>query len=158
MRSMLKSTARALIRDLRRSPYFRGVAENVFEEMTAFFRESFFEKGSIILKEGSRARRLFILSQGTVALSIHRGKGELITEIVKKKGDLFGWSALVSPRKYTATAKALENSRVLSVEGKDMEHLFKRHPSLGLLFLQRLCSLIAARLYHTRSLLAETLS
>jgi len=145
-------------RELRRSPFFRGVPDEVLKEMARFCRERSFKKGSLILKENSRAQRLFILCEGTVALYIERGGAELITEIVKKKGALFGWSALVSPKKYTATAKALEDCRVLYATGKDMERILKRFPFFGLLFLRRLSSLIATRLYHTRSLLAETLS
>ena len=158
MKAMAKPATGALKRTLRSSPYFRGLPEEILEEMAPFYQERSFEKGAIILRENRRARRLFILSKGAVALSIRRVEGELITEIVKKKGALFGWSALVSPKRYTSTAKALEKCRVLSVQGKDLELLFQRHPSFGLLFLQRLSSLIAARLHSTRSLLAETLT
>ncbi|MBI5966264.1 MAG: cyclic nucleotide-binding domain-containing protein [Deltaproteobacteria bacterium] len=158
MRALPKSTAQMIKKALRRSPYFRGLPEKILEEIAGLWRERSFEKGTTILRENSRARHLFVLSRGAVAVSIRRGEGELIIEIVKKKGALFGWSALVSPRRYTATAKALENCRVLSVEGKDLERFFQRYPSFGLLFLQRLSSLIANRLYSTRLLLAETLS
>ena len=158
MKAIGKFQGEDLPKILRSSPYFRGVPGKLLEEMAPFFRETSFAKGGIILKENSRARHLFILSKGKVALSTRRGAGELVTEIVKKKGNLFGWSALVPPRRYTSTAKALENSRVLSIAGKDMEGLLKRYPSFGLLFLQRLSSVIATRLYHTRSLLAETLA
>lgn len=158
MRMMPKSAAWALKRDLVNSPYFQGLPEKVLEEMVPFFHQRFFAKGAIILKENSRARLLFILCKGTVALSIRRGEGELVMEIVKKKGALFGWSAIVSPRRYTASAKALGDCRVLSIQRKDMERLFQRYPSFGRFFLQRLASLIATRLHSTRSLLAEALS
>lgn len=150
MAQMIKKT-------LRRSPYFGGLPEKILEEIARLWRERIFEKGAILLRENSRARRLFVLSKGAVAISIRRGEGEFVIEIIKNKGALFGWSALISPRRYTATAKALESCRVLSVEGKDLERFFQRYPSFGFLFLQKLCSLIAHRLHSTRSLLAETL-
>lgn len=158
MKSMPATKASRLKKDLVGCPYFRKVPDKVLKEMAKFFQEISFSKGSIILKENSRARRLFILLEGTVSLSIRRSAGEIVIEIVKKKGSLFGWSALMPPQKYTATAKALENARALAIQGKDMEFLLKRHPSFGLLFFQKLSSLIAARLYHTRSLLADTMA
>ncbi|NWF54689.1 MAG: cyclic nucleotide-binding domain-containing protein [Syntrophaceae bacterium] len=142
---------------LRRSPYFREMPAQKLEEMSRFFREDFFPGGSLLLEEKRPARRLFLLLQGAVAVSIRRGGEELIVEVHRKKGDLIGWSALVPPKQYTATAKALEDSRVLSIAGKDLEDFFRRHPSCGWLFLKKLSTLIATRLHRTRTFLAENL-
>ncbi len=140
------------------SPFFQEIPPRVLEKMTRLFKERSFPPGSIILKENSRARRLFILLQGTVVLSIRRREGELIMEVVKKKGSLFGWSALVSPKTYTATAKALEDVRVLIADGMRLEKVFQRYPSSGWRFLRRLSSIISTRLARAHSLLADTLS
>ncbi|MBM4334193.1 MAG: cyclic nucleotide-binding domain-containing protein [Deltaproteobacteria bacterium] len=158
MKSTAEDRALALKKDLESSPFFRRAPEKFLKEMVQLLKETPFKKGTIILKENSRAGRLFLLLEGTVALSLHRGGGEVVIEIVKKKGSLFGWSALVTPRKYTATAKALEDMRALSISGSDLKGLLQRYPSFGLLFLQRLASLIATRLHHVRSLLAETVT
>jgi CRP-like cAMP-binding protein len=147
-----------LSKKLRFFPYFRKMPPQRLEEIAQIFRERFFPKGSIILKEKGRARHLFILSQGAVALSIRRGEEELVTEVIKKRGNLFGWSALVSPKRYTATAKALEDTRVFCADGTDLESIFQRYPSFGLTFLKKLATLIATRLYHTHALLADSLS
>ncbi len=139
------------------SPFFQEMPPRVFGEMTRFFKERSFPPGSIILKENRRARRLFILLQGTVVLSIRRREEELIMEVVKKKGSLFGWSALVPPRTYTATAKALDEVRALIAEGTKLERVFQRYPSSGWRFMRRLSSIIATRLARAHSLLADTL-
>jgi len=132
--------------------------DKILNKMLPLWREAFYEKGATIIHQNTRARLLLVLLKGTVALSLRRGEGELVIEMVKKKGALFGWSALVPPKKYTATAKALEDTRVLTIAGRDIENFLKSHPTWGLLFYQRLSSLIAIRLYHLRSLLAETIS
>lgn len=126
-------------------------------EVSRFFQEEFHPKGSLLLEERRRAGRLFVLLRGTVAVSFRRGEEELIVEIHRKKGDLFGWSALVPPKKYTGTAKALEDSRVLSIPGSDLEKFFRRHPSCGWLFFKNLSPLVATRLHRTRTFLAENL-
>ncbi|KPK94538.1 MAG: hypothetical protein AMJ94_01620 [Deltaproteobacteria bacterium SM23_61] len=142
---------------LRSSPYFRGMPPERLKEVSRFFQEELYPQGSLLLEEKRRAVRLFILLRGSVAVSFRRGEKELIVEIHRKRGDLFGWSALVPPKEYTATAKALEDSRVLSILGKDLERFFRRHPSCGLLFLRKLSALIATRLHRTRTFLAENL-
>jgi CRP-like cAMP-binding protein len=127
------------------------------KEVSRFFHEELYPKGSLLLEEERRAGRLFILLRGTVAVSFRRGEEELIVEIHRRRGELFGWSALVPPKKYTATAKALGDCRVLSIPGKDLERFFRRHPSCGWLFLKKLSTLIATRLHRTRTFLAENL-
>ena len=143
---------------LRSSPFFRGIPKAAMGEISKLFREEFYPEGSIILKEGQRARRLFLLARGKVAISFQTPKGEVIIEIIARKGEIFGWSGLIPPRIYTASGKALNDSRVFSAEGKALERIFQRYPSFGWLFLQRLSNMIATRLYHTRTLLIETLA
>jgi CRP-like cAMP-binding protein len=140
------------------SPFFQEMPPRIFGKVTRLFRERSFPPGSILLKENGRARRLFILLQGTVVLSIRRGEEELILEVVKKKGSLFGWSALVPPKTYTATAKALEEVRVLIADGTKLERFFQRYPSSGWRFLRRLSSIISTRLARAHSLLVDTLA
>ncbi len=158
MKKRARSSAKNLVRELGDSPYFRGMSRKALEEMARSFQERVFDKGSVVVKEGGRARALFILSRGALALFLRRGREELIIEIVNKKGSIFGWSALIPPHKYTATAKALEESRVFSVQGRDLERLFRKYPSSGWLFMQKLSTVIATRLSHTRALLADTLT
>lgn len=148
----------SLQEELSRAPFMRGVSKAILKAMAQIAREKSFAEGSVILQEGQPARHLFILIRGAVALSFRRGEEELIMEIVKKRGELLGWSALVPPRRYTATAKALKNSCLLSVKGKDMEGIFRHHPSFGQQFYRNLSTLIATRLQHTRLVLAETMT
>jgi CRP-like cAMP-binding protein len=127
-------------------------------EISKLFREESYPDGSIILKENQRARQIFLLAQGKVAISIGTPKGEVIIEMITRKGEIFGWSGVVPPRVYTASGKALSDSRVFSAEGKALERIFQRYPSFGWLFLQRLSHMIANRLFHSRTLLIETLA
>ncbi len=157
MKRRFLSPTPAVLGALRNSPYFREMPPEKLGEISRFFREDFFPKGTVLLEENKPARRLFVLLRGTVAVSLRQGEEELIVEVHRRKGDLFGWSALVPPRQYTATAKALEDSRALSIAGKELEDFFRRHPSCGWLFLKKLSTLIATRLHRTRTFLAESL-
>jgi CRP-like cAMP-binding protein len=155
---MPESSQSTLLAVLRSSPFFRGMPKEATAEISKLFREEYYPEGSIILKEAQRARQVFLLAQGKVAISIRTPKGDVIIEIITRKGEIFGWSGLVPPRIYTASGKALSDSRVFAAEGRALERLFQRYPSFGWLFLQRLSNMIATRLYHTRTLLIETLA
>jgi len=142
---------------LKKSPYFRQWPAQAFQEMVPFFRIAYYQKGEVFIHENRRAPFLFILGQGAVALSVRSGTGDLIIEILKKKGDLLGWSALVAPRRYTASAKALSKVKALQIRGQDLENYLRSRPHLGLLFWPKLASLVASRLEQMLSLLLETM-
>lgn len=143
---------------LKSSSYFRDWPSQALKEVGALFKVEAYEKGAELIQENKRARFLFILLKGTLALSIRKGSGDLIIEIIKKRGALWGWSAIVPPRKYTASAKALEPVKVLKIRGHDLDNFLNAHPPLASLFWQKLAHLIARRLSHMRSLLIETLA
>ncbi|MGB9700163.1 MAG: cyclic nucleotide-binding domain-containing protein [Thermodesulfobacteriota bacterium] len=151
----VKKNSRAKL--LKASPYFRDWPEGNLDKLAPFLKMVNYARGEELLQENKRARFLYILLKGKVALSIRRGTGDLIIEVIKKKGALLGWSAIVPPRKYTASAKALEDVKVLKIRGKDLEDYLQFHPPLAWQFWQKLASLIAFRLLHARQALAETL-
>lgn len=154
---MKKERIDSQLKKLRVSPYFRDWPTKDLERVGAFSKMIICAKGEELIQENKRAQFLFILLQGKLVLSIKKGSGDLVIEIVKKKGELLGWSAIVPPRKYTASAKALEEVKVLKIKGRDLEDYLQSHPPLAWQFWRKLASLIAFRLVHTRLLLAETL-
>ncbi|MGQ9693290.1 MAG: cyclic nucleotide-binding domain-containing protein [Thermodesulfobacteriota bacterium] len=143
---------------LKTSPFFRNWPAQAFREVTPLFKLVTYKKGEELLKQNKRARFLFVLLKGVLVLSVPKGNSDLVIEVLKKRGDLCGWSAIVPPRKYTASAIAMEEVKVLQIKGKDLEIFLRSRPQLGWSFWQKLASLIASRLGHTRSLLVETLA
>ena len=118
---MPESSSSILAAVLRSSPFFRGMPKKALAEISKLFHEESYPEGSIILKEAQRARRIYLLARGKVAISIGTPKGEVIIEMITRKGEIFGWSGLVPPRIYTASGKALSDSRVFAVGGRALD-------------------------------------
>lgn len=152
------SSPSSLLAELKRCVIFKNWPEKALREIIPLVKKNSFAKGEIIVEENRPARYLFVLARGEVAISVKWRSGELVTEVVKKKGDILGWSALVPPQKYTASAKGLQEGQVLVIKGRDLERYLKKRPALGWLLGQRLAALISSRLRHTRSFLAQTLA
>lgn len=151
-------TSLSLAKKLKSSSFFRNWPAHSLSEVGALFKVVHCAQGEELIQENKRARFLFILLKGKLALSVKKGHSDLIVGIIKKKGELCGWSAIVPPRRYTASVKALEKVEALKIRGKDLEDYLQSHPPLAWRFWQKLASLIAFRLLHTRSLLAETMT
>lgn len=65
---------------------------------------------------------------------------------VDRPGEIFGWSALVEPYVYTATARASSLVKVIGIERDIIEATVTRHPAEGLIIYKNLSGIIGQRL------------
>lgn len=61
-------------------------------------------------------------------------------------GRLLGWSALVEPNRYTATAECVKDSKVIKIDGGRLMRVLEKHPREGMTIMRRLAGVIATRL------------
>ena len=140
---------------LKQSELFKKVVPEGLKILAPLARLETYAPGSIIFSQNTLAEKLFLLDQGVVALKTSLAGGlEITYEMITKKGDPFGWSALVEPFKLTATAICLEKTQVIAFQQKELDRIFTQHPDLGFTVMKNLCILIARRLQRTRQLLA----
>ena len=76
---------------------------------------------------------------------------------IKEKGRVFGWSSLVETRQYTSSAVCMEDSKVLTIKGKDLLALLEKMPAAGFVVMRRLAGIASSRLRSTREQLIATL-
>ncbi|MBW2183699.1 MAG: cyclic nucleotide-binding domain-containing protein [Deltaproteobacteria bacterium] len=97
--------------------------------------------------------------EGTIAIQIRLKKYQhVVVSTAEEKGELFGWSALVEPKRYSASVKCLKEVRVLSINGEELEKLFEEDPVMGLTFMKKIASLIDNRLNAVRTRLVSSIS
>lgn len=129
---------------IRESELFKGMPEHIQAEISDISKEEVLTEGQVIFKKGDAADFLFILEEGLVELAV-QGEERLIFT-VDEFDAVFGWSALVEPREYTATAKCKKNSRVVKIDGGRLMRIFQNHPAEGLAVMSRLAGVVAGRL------------
>ena len=147
------------IDDLKASRFFRDLEEVYLLRIAKLCREETFKAQDIIVNEGDEAKNIYVLIDGGVAIQIYLKKYHcVIISTIEEKGELFGWSALVEPKRYSATVKCLSETRVLSIGGEELEELFKTDPVMGLTFMKKIASLIDQRLITMRSRLVSSVT
>ena len=131
---------------------FRGLPSAAVEGLAELCREHTYSSGYTIVTEGEPADTLYVLVKGMVSLRLHPVEGrELTVGILSTGGDTFGWSALVEPRRYTASAVCLEDCRVLAIPGVELLSYLEKNPAIGFPVMRRLAGIISSRLQETRS-------
>lgn len=129
---------------IREVDLFKGIASHIIDEIAHLAVEEVFPKGAIIFKRGDFADSLYILVEGHIDLLV-RGKKRFSVSL-HHPGYVFGWSALVEPNRYTATAECIEETKVIKLDGTRLMHVFEKHPLEGLTVMKRLAGVIGMRL------------
>ncbi|SMC25629.1 Cyclic nucleotide-binding domain-containing protein [Desulfacinum hydrothermale DSM 13146] len=129
---------------LHRVEIFEGLSSEVLEAIEHIAEEDSLPEGTVLFRAGDSAENLYILKDGQVALTT--GGTSPITFPIDEPGGVFGWSSLVEPRLYTATAELTMDSSLYRLDGGKLLGLFEEHTADGLLVLRRLARIIASRL------------
>jgi CRP-like cAMP-binding protein len=139
---------------------FEGLNEDELKAVATLGHEENFDEGEVIFQEGTEARRVYLLSEGRVALRFRLPLKPPTRETTMEtvgKGETFGWSALVRPHRLTATAICSEPTKCLVFEREDLQRLFQENNHIGYLVVEHVAAIIASRLRDVRlQLIRET--
>ncbi len=144
------------------SETFRDLPEEDLVALASISSERSYAPGSTIFREGEIAEALLLLLEGRVALEKaivlgRRGSRQATVDVVYP-GQIFGWSAAISPYELTATAVCVEHARVLAIDAEALRRLAAERPALGYHVVSRLASVAGTRLRDTTHRLSYLLT
>jgi len=140
-------------------PLFKDISPEIIEKITSFCKDHTFNEGQTVFREGEKADKLHFLISGSVALRVNiMTKPESVTvSYVSKSNECFGWSGLVSPHYYTASAFCDEDSKILTIDGEGLMDILTQNPDAGFKVMHRIANLVSDRLRNSRQALLKTL-
>jgi CRP-like cAMP-binding protein len=140
-------------------PLFKDLSPVVLGKIAALSKELSYEEGQSVFREGEKADKLHFLLQGSLALRVNiMSKPESVTvSFVAKANECFGWSGLVEPHYYTASAFCEEPTRILDIAGKELLKVLTENPEAGFVVMHRMAEMISYRLRNSRLALFKTL-
>lgn len=132
---------------LKVSEMFKGTSDSVIARLDALTRREEHESLSILYSIGDPADDLYILESGRVEFLIGRGDRTGPAGFMLRKGEVFGWAALLEdqPRRI-AKAACLEKAIVLRMNGAEVLKVLADEPGSGYLVMRQLSMLIAKHL------------
>ena len=123
---------------------FKETEYAVMEKITDTCTEEIFDKGTVIFKSGEAARYLYILEEGSINLLVEREAS--FTFSLTERGTVFGWSSMAESGLYTSSAICELDSKIIKLDSKGLDKLFKQHPEVGVTILRRLINVFSDRL------------
>jgi toluene monooxygenase system ferredoxin subunit len=123
---------------------FNGLDSSILERLAALARRERHESGAVLYRPGDPAADFFVLDSGRIEFLIGRGERTSPAGFMLKKGEAFGWAALLDDHPARiASARCLEASALLRIDGKSALRVLEGDPAAGFVVMRRLAGLIA---------------
>ncbi len=137
------------IQALSRSAIFEDISREAIEELCSRGPEVVFEEGHRLFERDRDANELMIVQEGVVdlvfpvqILSVTR---EVTMESVQA-GDVVAWSSLVSPHRFTLSARCATRCVLTCLSRDNLHTFFETDSQTGYLFMRNLAEVIGRRL------------
>jgi CRP-like cAMP-binding protein len=133
---------------LKRSDMFRELNDEHLGLLERICTSHAFEAGTSICKQGKMGAKLYVIENGLVAITLEVGPMAQRQVQAASNFESFGWSAMIEPHVYTATARAMEKTTALAVGGAELSNLCSAHPDMGVVVFKAVARVVAARLHE----------
>lgn len=106
-----------------------------------------YPEGALVYSLGSPASTFYVLVEGMVRFTIVMGARQAAAGQLIRRGEVFGWAALVEPTPgRIASAACVSPCAVLGIDGKQLLALAENDHSIGYRIMKQLSALISANL------------
>lgn len=138
---------------------FEDVSEGQLSKIAEISEVAKRSRGELIFSEGDRAEYLYILVEGKVVIRVQlTSRPESVTvAALNQTHQSFGWSGIVEPYHYTASALCEEDCYLIAIPGKKLIEILRSEPASGFEVMRHISEVISSRLRSSRAVLLKTL-
>jgi CRP-like cAMP-binding protein len=138
---------------------FKEVSKDTLKEVAAISESIKVKKDGFVFREGEKADKLHLLVSGSIALRVNlTSRPDSVTvSFVNRPHQTLGWSGVVTPNHYTATAFCEEDSELVAIPSDKFMRILDQHPEDGYKVMLRITTIISDRLRNSRQALLKTL-
>ena len=130
-------------------PFFNGLEPSPLQILAGCARNVLFGRDDIIFRQAEEANLFYLIRSGQVALQLFAERRCLLTILTLGDGDVLGWSWLSPASRWKFTARALETTRAISLEGKCLREKAEADHHFGFELLKRFVHVIEDRVQAT---------
>ena len=133
----------------RRSGICMKIDKSTFEQQVRFFTQ-----GAVIFKENDEGAEMFIIIQGLVEIRKSTGSSSSKILTTLQKGDMFGEMAIIEKQPRSATAVAIQPTRVLVLNEKLYDSMLLSNPD----FARKMNKVLSERIRRADAIIQNIMS
>jgi CRP-like cAMP-binding protein len=141
----------SLERILAQHPFLAGLEPRLLRQLAGLASQKKFDAHQILFYEGHPANEFYLVCRGKVGVETALLGCEAILIQTQSPGDVVGWSWLLPPYEWHYSARALEPTEVIALDGKALRARCEQDHDLGYEIMKRFAVVIVQRLVATRA-------
>lgn len=144
---------------LSKTSLFEGLTEEQLKAVADISEDTTCQQGEMLFWEGDPAELLYILVEGEIDVFVQlSSRPERVTvSVISQPYQTLGWSGLVAPNVYTASALCEVDCRLVAIDGVALIEVLKGDPEMGFIVMGRIAEMMSIRMRNTRFALLKTL-
>lgn len=123
-------------------PLFEDMDEDALLKISQLMNQSTAHEGEVLTQKGEGAHSFYVILAGNYMVSFDDGRAFTLHD----KGQIIGWSSIVTPFKYTGTAVALTRGEVLSMSSEDFRVLLQEDARISEKLMLKISAIISQRM------------
>jgi CRP-like cAMP-binding protein len=135
---------------LAQHPFLAGLESRHLRQLAELASQKRFGAHEVMFHEGNPADEFYLICRGKVGIETALfGCADIVVETLAP-GDVVGWSWLLPPYQFHYSARAMEPTEVIALNGKALRARCDQDPALGYQIMKRFSLVILQRLVATR--------
>jgi len=131
---------------LKRCPMLRELDGEQLKTVADMATSEVYEVGDSLGKQGRSQEKAFIIEDGLVGIYLELGPMMHRQIQAASNFELVCWSGMLPPHRMFSTVRAIETTKVLAFNGRELAQLCQSHPEIGCKIHRGLAQTIATRL------------
>jgi CRP-like cAMP-binding protein len=140
---------------LAQHPFLAGLDRGYLRQLACFASGKQFKPLQMIFHEGNDANQFYLIREGKVALEMPLLGCDAVQIQTLGPGEALGWSWLVPPYHWHFSARAVEPTSVIVLDGQALRAKCEADHHLGYEVLKRFVQVVVQRLEATRNRIVE---
>ena len=117
---------------------FSRLSEEELQLICEKAQDSYYDKGEIIFFEYDHPKKLYLLAEGQVKLTMMSPEGQEKVLTILQEGDLFGEISLFDHNPHPVTAEVQEQAQLFILPWSDLESIILERPGMALKIIEAL--------------------
>lgn len=131
---------------------FEDMDEEALKKISQMLQTTAVQEGEMLTRKGETAHSFYIILSGNYMVSFDEDRAFTLHQ----KGQIIGWSSVVSPFKYTGTSVALTRGEVLSMSSEAFRELLQEDARISELLMVKISAVVSERMPFITGSKSET--
>ena len=136
-------------------PFFTGLDSRYLKLIVECAERQTFTPGQFLCRDEEEARKFYVIHHGRVAVEIYRPRRGAVTIQTLGEGEVLGWLWFDQPYHWHLDAKALDLTRVISLDVPCLLDKCNQDPVFGYELMRRYAHHLAVQFRVTKAQLAD---